>query len=446
MSYKRIKRSINDIRVKSKINSEYKTTLNAFTRNRKMTFEDYVWYLTLQKGRTTSMELDQYLKNKNDSYEITISKQAFSKQRLNLKPQIFIDLYKDYLIDFYDNYPEEVKKYKDYYVFAIDGSVFEIPNTKELRSEYKLEQYNSYQINPARAQVSGIYDVENGFMVDAVITDYNKNEKELAMQNIKEAGKIIDLTKSIIIFDRGYPGLELIWFLEKLNVKYIFRLQSRCKYDAEKNSMTTDDEWVKLECNKRAYRIKDEEIRKELQEQKFIDVRITKVTLNTGEVEYLVSNVSKELIPESEMKETYFKRWQIEIGYDILKNKLHIENFTGKTRITIEQDFYAQIYTFNVLQDIKNTANLKIKAKHKSKEKKPKYEYKTNINILAGWLKNVFIAIIFAKNDKERENLYNIIVEKAEKNLVAVKPNRSYKRKHDAKQENKYTTNLKHNM
>ena len=59
-----------------------------------MTFEDYVWYLTLQKGRTTSMELDQYLRNKNDSYEITISKQAFSKQRLNLKPQIFIDLYK----------------------------------------------------------------------------------------------------------------------------------------------------------------------------------------------------------------------------------------------------------------------------------------------------------------------------------------------------------------
>ena len=76
------------------LNSEYKTTLNAFTRNRKMTFEDYVWYLTLQKGRTTSMELDQYLRNKNDSYEITISKQAFSKQRLNLKPQIFIDLYK----------------------------------------------------------------------------------------------------------------------------------------------------------------------------------------------------------------------------------------------------------------------------------------------------------------------------------------------------------------
>lgn len=36
------------------------------------------------------------------------------------------------------------------------------------------------------------------------------------------------------------------------------------------------------------------------------------------------------------MKSIYFKRWHIEVLYDILKNKLHIENFTEKTQITIE--------------------------------------------------------------------------------------------------------------
>ncbi len=59
---------------------------------------------------------------------------------------------------------------------------------------------------------------------------------------------------------------------------------------------------------------------------------MSKVILETGEVEYLLSNISEEIIKPEEMKETYFKRWQIEIGYDILKNKLHIENFTGKTK------------------------------------------------------------------------------------------------------------------
>ena len=135
MCYQRINQSIVKIQNKDSIN--YKNNINAFIRKRKMNFTDYIWYLTMQKGRTTSMELDEYLKNKNGTYEISISKQAFSKQRQNLKPQIFIDIYKDYLLDFYNNYPDEVKKYKGFYVCAIDGSLFEIPNTKELREEYK---------------------------------------------------------------------------------------------------------------------------------------------------------------------------------------------------------------------------------------------------------------------------------------------------------------------
>ena len=51
-------------------------------------------------------------------------------------------------------------------------------------------------------------------MIDAIITDCGQGEKNLAKLNIQEAGNIIDLNKCIIFFDRGYPGLDLIWFLE----------------------------------------------------------------------------------------------------------------------------------------------------------------------------------------------------------------------------------------
>ena len=114
--------------------------------------------------------------------------------------------------------------------------------------------------------------------------------------------------------------------------------------------MKTDDEWIKLNvAGDRLRKISDTEIKEELKAKKTLIVRISKVILDTGEIEYLLSNISEDIIQPEEMKETYFKRWQIEIGYDILKNKLHLENFTVKTKITIEQDFYAQIYTFNVL-------------------------------------------------------------------------------------------------
>ncbi len=111
MTYERIERSFENIIFKSKNSENYKYYQSKFTRNRKMNFKDYIWYLIFQKGRTSSMELDEYLKNKNNTYKISISKQAFSKQRLNLKPEIFVDLYKDYLKDFYMNSKNEIKTY-----------------------------------------------------------------------------------------------------------------------------------------------------------------------------------------------------------------------------------------------------------------------------------------------------------------------------------------------
>ena len=444
MSYKRINKSIKDIKRKNNQNEKYKTTNKVFVRNRKMNFTDFVWYLIMQKGRTTSMELDEYLKNKNGTYKISISKQAFSKQRQYLKPQIFIDIYKDYLEDFYHNYPEENKTYKGYNVCAIDGSLFEIPNTKELREEYKTQKNSSGNRESARARVSGIYDVENGFMLDALIKDCGEGEKELAKKNIENAGKIINLENCIIIFDRGYPGIELIWYLEKLKIKYIFRLQTQM-YEKEKNSMESNDEWIELNvAGDRLRKVIDKEVKKELKSQKTIKVRMSKVILDTGEIEYLLTNIAEDIIAPEEMKETYFKRWQIEIGYDILKNKLHLENFTGRTKITIEQDFYAQIYTFNVLQDIKNTNTRRIQEKQKNKNLK--YEYKVNVNILAGWLKNILIAVMFTEDEEEQEEIYNIIVEKAEKNLVAIIPNRTNIRKPYTSRRNKYRTNLRNNM
>ena len=132
MSYRRLNKSVKNVKNKSLHNEKYKSNNRVFVRKRKMDFNDFVWYLIMQKGRTSSMELDEYLKNKNGTYEISISKQAFSKQRQNLSPQIFIDIYKEYLEDFYQNYPKEVKKYKGYNICAIDGSHVEIPNTKEI--------------------------------------------------------------------------------------------------------------------------------------------------------------------------------------------------------------------------------------------------------------------------------------------------------------------------
>ena len=49
-----------------------------------------------------------------------------------------------------------------------------------------------------------------------------------------------------------------------------------------------------------------------------------------------------------DLKELYRMRWEIETNYNTLKNRFYIENYTGKRRITIEQDIYSKFLRFNI--------------------------------------------------------------------------------------------------
>lgn len=53
---------------------------------------------------------------------------------------------------------------------------------------------------------------------------------------------------------------------------------------------------------------------------------------------------------------------------------------------------------------------------------------------------------MYTEDGDEQEKLYNIIVDKAEKNLVAIIPNRTNIRKPYTSGRNKHRTNLRNNM
>lgn len=51
-----------------------------------------------------------------------------------------------------------------------------------------------------------------------------------------------------------------------------------------------------------------------------------------------------------------------------MKNKIEIENFTGSSKIAIEQDFYASIYLSNMVSLLRNDANETINEESKKKD------------------------------------------------------------------------------
>lgn len=210
---------------------------------------------------------------------------------------------------------------------AVDGSILEIPNTKELQEEYVC-QFSCYESvrKSARAKASGIYDVENNIMIDAVIDKYITPQRPLAKRNIENMIKILGYDKKIIsIFDRGYILVEMLIFLMDLPIFYLFRVQG-VTYAEEKDYMISDDEIVSIKVNgNRLRKVTDEDIKNKAKQIDEIKVRMIRIPLPTGEDEYLVTNIPYEEMGTNDIGKLYFKRWGIEGAYDVIKNKLCIE-------------------------------------------------------------------------------------------------------------------------
>ena len=433
-SYNRIVKVFNQLKLEN-MKEIGRLNSTSFTRKRKMPFEDLGLCVLAKKGLTLNMELENFFDKKNN-FENTISKQDFSKQRQKLNPKIFKVMNKQYITSFYDE--TNYKTFHGNILLAIDGSVMELPNTDSLKECYGGITDKNNNVIVARTQTSGIYDCLNHIMINSIIAPYKTSEISLAKENIKEALELFKDKKVILIFDRGYPSIEFIYYLNKLGIKYLFRIKNQA-YKSEKELMKSNDEVLDLKVTSgRIQRITDEKLREELKQQKNIkDVRITKIKLNDDTVEELITNLDMLEIPYEEMKALYYCRWNIETSYDVLKNKLQIENFSGYNQIAIEQDFYAQILLYNMLEDMKQDAEENL-----TKKENLKYEYKINMNSLVGLFKLKIIEIAIEVDDKKREQLYMTLIAKMQRYLVPIKPNRSFSRT-TKNTNNRFTTNLR---
>jgi hypothetical protein len=424
IAYDRILDAFENIRT-PRIKAIGKLNEVSFTRNRKMPFEDLTRFILAKKGKTTTMELNNYFKE-IEKRENTVSKQAFSKQRLNLNPEVFIELNKDYVRRIYEQ--AEIKKYKGYLVTAIDGSAIEIPNTKKLQEEYDCESTGqSIHRTIARAVASGIYDVENNIMIDTILGKRTDGERALAKHNLNSMlGILGDETNIIVIFDRGYISIDLLLTLMETKIKYLFRLPSTT-FGKEQRSLKTDDEIVDIILtSSRIYGLNDPIKREQAKKLQKLRVRIVKIKLSTGEIEYLLTNIENSTMSPKEIGELYYKRWGIELAYDVIKNKLNIENISGKSCLIIEQDFYAQMLLFNMVEDLRNDSN---KVVEENKKKNLKYEYKVNMNILVGTFREYMIKIAIEEDDDKRRKMYTYMLDEIVSNLVPIRPKRSNPRK-----------------
>lgn len=371
---------------------------NTFSRKRKMPLKDMLLCCLSKKGLTTTFELRNYLKEKGN-LSMQLSVQGYLQQRKRLNPEIFPYLNYKYLMDFYHS--DEPRLWKGYLLIAIDGSKAEVPNSKENRETFGNSGNQHSKTGQVRALVSGMYDILNHFYLDIEIAHSSVSENELAKRNLKHLREMGIRQPVLVIFDRGYPSIEFIDFLETEGIHDLVRLSSN-DYMAERRQMQSADEKVILKhSSKRLQKIrkKHPERYEQIKEKVETEVRISKSTLPSGNELALMTDLLDTITAE-ELADLYYQRWEIEKKYHTLKNKMKFESVTGKASIYVYQDFWAQVLVYNRVQDIRNSADEEVVAS--GREKGKKYPMHTNENMSIGLFKEAMLKIILEPEEKKR--------------------------------------------
>jgi len=321
-----------------------------FTRKSKLDFLSLVMIILTLVRKSMQIELDCFFE-KNVKKGKPFSKQVFSKARKKLLPEAFILLNDLFVERYYDD--GNFKTIKGYRIFGVDGSMLELPNTAKIKDEFGVQTNQSTKIEIPTARISTLFDVLNRTIFDAKIDSFHGNEREMAKLHLEKL-EIINKksnvrVKDLLIFDRGYPSINLIYSL--LIQKKYFLMRVSKSFVKEFNSFVQSSSREEiLEVTLTKSRIKEcdlKSINSAITENEMIRIRALKITLDSGETEYLLTNLIEDFIYD-DFKELYFLRWSIETNYDFLKNKIEIENFSGKTAVSVKQDFHAAIFVCNL--------------------------------------------------------------------------------------------------
>lgn len=397
----------------SNLLSVFSTSPGDFKRRRKLPFERLVLLIARLCKKTLSVELESFFAEFDLSLDCTVS--AFCQQRKKLDP-LFFKVWNILLCQAFYTYSKNIKRWSRFRVIAIDGSNISLVNTPTLTEAFGGQRNQQCSFTQAKAIYQ--YDVLNGLILNAHVLPYRSGELSSAYSMAERLERDM-----LAIYDRNFCSYKMmalhLWHEEER--KFVIRAKEsldpyRTFIDSGKNSAI-----VELRPTPSAF--------KGLKQQGYIinhkttlTVRLVRVDL-PGTVEVLVTNLWEEEGYESDLfKDLYFLRWRLETNISKQKNILQMESFSGQTAHSINQDFFATVFTSNLHTILVAQGQKEID----EAPQKGKYAMKVNGNKSFGKLKALLVKLFIADDPEEiLRTLQRFFV----RDTLPIRPGRSFPRR-----------------
>ncbi len=331
-----------------------------------------------EMGKSLKSEFSNFFENVINGDNHT-SKERFLEARNKINPKALIELNNAINEVVYEELNSK-NLWKKYRVLAIDENFIEIPNIESLRDEYGQDK--SQNATAVAAKVCCIFNVVNNIILSSKIDKSEVSKEHITIDMLSEVLEK-GYKNDLILFERNHYSKEIFSFLIENNINFLMRISK-----TDLNKVTIENKKYpifKIEYNKKIYK-----------------VRVIRFISSASEEEFLITNLLHKNLGVQDFIELFLMRWGEEAVYNDLKNKIQIENFTGTTKKTIEQDFYAMIYLFNMIEmsesqynPIKDKLNIDIKFKKKN-----------NLRLPIGILKEKLLTILLENSEIKRRTMF----------------------------------------
>lgn len=390
-----------------------------FTRQRKLPFHILIVFLINFVQGSYQDELDKFFKTicRFDVAKRIVSKVALTKARMKLKFEAFIEL-NLHLVNYFEKYFTP-RTWFGFRLLSIDGSTTRLPMTEAITKHFGA--WNGRQGAPSpMARVSQMFDVLNKISVDAVIKPKSIGERELASQHLLNV-----MPNDLILLDRGYPAWWLFSLILSMNADFCARI-SCTKWKAVRKFFNSGlpEKIIELPAHTTSMAHC---------KQMGLDTAPLKLRLirieNEGKIAILITSlIDTQLYPINIFSDLYHNRWPVEEDYKTIKCRLELENFSGKSALSVYQDFHAKVFAKNLVWMMA----FHIKDRLNSDSELKKYQYQINFTQAFSKSKGV-IALLFHDSFKKIKRLIADLQYIFQRTVEPIRPGRKYPRKHKAK-------------
>lgn len=396
-----------------------------FTRNRKFPAQSLISFLLSLARGSYQKELDRFFHtlSRSDAPKRVISKAALAKTRIKLKYQAFIELNQK-LNQFFEKH-FNVKTWHGFRLLAADGSTIRLPHTEDIKKHFGIWKVRQGRPSPM-ARLSQLFDPLNKITVDAIISPKHVGERELAADHFLSL-----MPNDLVLMDRGYPAWWLFALILSTNAHFCARVSKKWKIISSFLNSGQRECIIHLPMPNSSLNAAN---------QMGLDPTPLKLRLiridNDNKTQILITSLTDaRQHPWSEFSNLYHLRWPTEEDYKTIKCRIEMENFSGKSALSVYQDFHARVLTKNIASIFALPVNDWLASDTTADRK---YGCQVNFTQALTTAKNL-MPLFFQRTKRKLKHLICALLELLANTVEPIRPGRQYPRNHRVSSRKYYT-------